>query len=168
MIDSVKRRKEIKDRANILTDIVKMNIYQLDEFANKKHKILMTLYEERVINDNAVEQALNRNLRDHARNEFRYLTDMYSFITELHFIDRENNDNYPTAEYLVHGIKLGVFSKDEIKKIPILPYDTIEDYIKAHDNPHLLEELRHRILNPNMVIIEKPKIFNFLDDPVVY
>lgn len=168
MLESMIRQKEVRDRANILTHIVSMNIYQIDEFAKNKHKLLMTLYEERIINDPAIEQALNRNLREHSRKEFRYLTDQRNFLSELWGLDPSNSDNYPNHEYLIHGVKLGVFSVEQIQKIPITPFSNFDEYFKHFDNPNILDELRIRLLNPDYVLIEKPKMFKFLDDPIVY
>ena len=97
--------REQEDRKFALENIWKnLDVYDINNYGAKNHKILTALYHERVINDPAIEQAISRNLKDHSRKEFRYLTDQHNFLLDHHFMGKEIQNKYPTYAYLIHGI----------------------------------------------------------------
>ncbi|MEI7718661.1 MAG: hypothetical protein WCI72_02245 [archaeon] len=132
-----------KIRDVVLQDLSQIDVSELNKYAWENREIVKVLYDARIIDDSAIENALRSAVLKQARQDFN---DLASQTSELFpYADSLPNSN---RESLAYALAFGVFSDKEIDQIPFDHGDSPESFMSAYLPRDLLPSLRKEYLNP--------------------
>lgn len=125
----------MKSKESILNHLKVMNLELINKYARENKEILSSAYNQGIINDYLIEEALKVAVISEARRDYKLVT---------------KKDKYPdhVDDYLPYALKIGEFSEEEIKKIDFDHGDNLESFLRTNYNQNLLSELRKTLLNP--------------------
>ncbi len=130
-----------KLKSATIKDLKQINLLMIDFYARKYKKILNFLYKQKIIDDSLIETALEVAVFNQARRDY----DMMIIKGRAYTIYA---DHISRPDCFAYALKKGIFSKEEIKKIPFDHGDTVERYIQIYYRENLLSIIREELLNP--------------------
>ncbi|MCX8146889.1 MAG: hypothetical protein N3D84_00265 [Candidatus Woesearchaeota archaeon] len=125
----------------IIEDLKKVNLLMLNYYAHQNHKILIFLYEHRIIDDSSIECALEEAVFRQAREDYETMTKEGRPYTIW-------ADHLHMPECLAYALGRGEFSREEIKKIPFDHGQNAETFFQRYGKKNLPSILREELLNP--------------------
>jgi len=105
---------------------------------SKDLEVIKYLYKLNFIDNNTIEEALEKFVLKRAKKDYEVIVKQNSKIYA---------DHLPFPEYLAYGIKKGIFCENDIKKIPFDHEDTLESFIKEYYKENLIKEMRKKFLS---------------------
>jgi hypothetical protein len=105
-------------------------------FSEENKAVFRALYEQKIIDDQCMDEALEIMVLKHARKEFEVLVKSSSRYA----------DHVGRPEFLAYAIVKGEFTKKEIAKIPFDHRETAESYCQLYGRKNLIENLRKSLL----------------------
>lgn len=138
------------DVNEIIADLKNRNVASLTMYARANAEEITSLYQENKINDELIYGVLKHVIINQARSDYNVLLRP----TNTNFAD---DVGFP--ECFAYALKNGVFSKDELAKIPFESGDSIDKYVAQHFKPDLFNTLKENLLHP-----PKSLLFDYKDD----
>lgn len=129
----------------VIKELNQVNVNMLSLYGSKD--TLRYLYDNQIIDDYLIEEALKPAVIKQARKDYENMIDnnrkpiLYA-------------DEVSMPEYLAYAIENNEFSRWELRKIPFDHGETPKSYCETYKRKDLFSKLREKILNPRPIYWE--------------
>jgi hypothetical protein len=144
---------EEKIRKTILTDLEKIDIVNINTYALYNKDTIAYAYGKKIIDDEAIEEALKNAAIIQARKDYSILTDekRKNIYGITHADHAQRNDCF------AYAIEKEIFTKKELYKIYFDHGQNPEIYVKEYGREDIGKSLREELLDPRERNIFKKK-----------
>ena len=136
--DTDDTRFEDNIREYMLDEINEIRLNHLNDYALANRDILKTIYENGILDDDNIKKALIKPVITRIWSDYEIISN--GFILE----------NLPNPELIAYALKHDMFSKEELKLIPLDHGDTFQTIIDMYRKEDLLGYLKDELLNPKL------------------
>lgn len=143
-----------KVKGTVLDYIRTIDVTRLGSFPemrdNKELDLLRFLYQGGVIDNTSIDAALEEAVFAQARKDYRWVSGGH----------RRYADHVSSPECFAYALRKGVFSSDEVSKIPFDHGDTAETYPQDYGSDKLFDGLRDALFAVPHVLYRRPPGMN--------
>jgi hypothetical protein len=126
----------------VLEDIKEMRVLFINNYARENGTIIKQLYEQEIINDNSIEEALEKAVFKQARTDYKIMINKSSGPLYMYA------DHVGRTDCLAYALEHNQFTDKEIKNIPFDHGLNIDTYVQRYGKENLLSILKEDLFNP--------------------
>lgn len=129
-------------KSAVYSDLTNLNYFNLDYYARKNHETLKALYDNKIIDDQFINTALDEIIDNQVEKDLETIIKIETNET-IHYVDY-----IVKPEILAYAIKNKRFDERKISKILFDYGDTAKSFVRQYGASDIISELREMLIHP--------------------